>query len=68
MNAKDSPTFQIREYLSSERRKGRSTQEIVQELATREDVFLVSPHDSPTQIQAQTQAAITLVESKSLNL
>lgn len=67
MNAKDIPTFQIREYLSSERRKGRSTHEIVQELATREDVFLVSPYDSPAQIQDQTQAAVALVEGKSLN-
>lgn len=46
MNLKDLKTEQIRDYIRSEREKGRSMQEIVREVADARDDFTILSHDS----------------------
>ena len=46
MNLKDLKTEQIRDYIRSEREKGRSMQDIVREVADARDDFTILSHDS----------------------
>lgn len=45
MNVKTLKTNEIRGYIQAERQKGRSTREIVKELADNRDDFIILSHD-----------------------
>jgi hypothetical protein len=62
-NVKDLPFEQIRNWVKAETEKGRPMREIVAELATRQDVTVLSVKDSPEKRHQQIVDAIAKTTS-----